>query len=98
MNWKDALNAAPPPSGRLYHYTTIEGVYGIVDSKTLQATNSRYLNDASEVRFALDLIRKELRKRRKSVNVLSKEGIFYKNLTNRIGYVDEIQIRVTIKS
>lgn len=60
----------------------------------MQATNSRYLNDASEVRFALDLIRKELRKRRKSVNVLSKEGIFYKNLTNRIGYVDEIQIFV----
>lgn len=43
----------------LYHYTTIEGLKGIVESKCLWATNYRYLNDTEEIRHGLK-ITKEL--------------------------------------
>jgi hypothetical protein len=35
----------------LYHYTTTEGLLGIVQSRTLWATNAEFLNDAQELRF-----------------------------------------------
>ena len=39
----------------LYHYTTIPGFIGIVQSKTFHATNSFYLNDEKEIRHSFDL-------------------------------------------
>ncbi len=45
---------APRPS-RLYHYTTIDGLFGIVSSNHLWLTDYQYLNDSSELRFSLDI-------------------------------------------
>ena len=33
----------------LYHYTTMDGLKGIIASKSLWATKIQYLNDASEL-------------------------------------------------
>jgi hypothetical protein len=41
----------------LYHYTTMRGLLGIAESKTLWATNIRYLNDATEFLHALHMVR-----------------------------------------
>jgi hypothetical protein len=38
----------------LYHYTSADGFKGIVESKTIFATDVRYLNDASELELAFD--------------------------------------------
>lgn len=43
----------------LYHYTTINGLTGILSSNCLRATSFRYLNDKSEV-FRLKLALKEM--------------------------------------
>jgi len=44
---------AEEPKGLLYHYTTPEGLLGILDSGSIRATHVRYLNDRSEVKNAL---------------------------------------------
>jgi hypothetical protein len=44
----------------LYHYTTAEGLLGIVQSRSLWATHIRYLNDAEEVDYATNLGRRVL--------------------------------------
>jgi hypothetical protein len=37
---------------RLYHYTTIEGLKGILESEEIWATDVDYLNDGSEYVYA----------------------------------------------
>jgi hypothetical protein len=51
------------PKGRLYHYTTLTGLLGIVDSKALWASDIRYMNDSAELKHAADLIKLEVRER-----------------------------------
>jgi len=42
---------------RLYHYTTLQGVLGIIQSQCLWATHYKFLNDSSEIiRFHQELI------------------------------------------
>jgi hypothetical protein len=42
------------PRGLLYHYTTVDGFLGILDSDSLRATHIRYLNDSQEFIDALE--------------------------------------------
>jgi hypothetical protein len=42
------------PKGLLYHYTTSEGLLGIIERNHLWATHIRYLNDKSEFQHAFD--------------------------------------------
>jgi len=45
----------------VYHYTTIEGLLGILDQKKLWATDVSFMNDASEYDYASGLITNELK-------------------------------------
>src|SRR4051794_27438928 len=47
----------------LYHYTTAQGLIGIVQSHGLWATNADFLNDAQELRFGRDQLREALQRR-----------------------------------
>lgn len=38
----------------LYHYTSDSGLLGIIETKSIWATNVRYLNDSKEYALALD--------------------------------------------
>jgi hypothetical protein len=42
---------------RVYHYTSTDGLLGILDSGHLWATDLRYLNDTSELHFGRSLTR-----------------------------------------
>ena len=44
----------------LYHYTSLEGLLGIIESKSIWATNVLYLNDASELNYSINLLREEI--------------------------------------
>ncbi|MFM2415424.1 MAG: hypothetical protein RL385_147 [Pseudomonadota bacterium] len=46
--------------GHLYHYTDVRGLIGILQHGCLWATNSRFLNDASEASYALDLLERAI--------------------------------------
>jgi hypothetical protein len=41
---------------RLYHYTTLSGLVGITSNSLLWASDVRYMNDASELTYAAELI------------------------------------------
>ncbi len=44
----------------LWHYTTAEGLKGILSSQTLWVTDYRYLNDSSEFIYSKQIIRGSL--------------------------------------
>lgn len=51
----------PPPT--LYHYTSMDGLLGIVASGTIWASDTRYLNDRSEATHFRDLLRVRVQQR-----------------------------------
>ncbi len=51
------------PQESLYHYTNFEGLLGIVNSRSLWASDVRYMNDSAELKHAADLIRIEVTRR-----------------------------------
>lgn len=44
------------PQDALYHYTSLNGVMGIVESGSLQATDIRFFNDTAEMKHTADLL------------------------------------------
>lgn len=53
---------APPPEV-LYHYTNASGLLGIIESSRIWATDYRFLNDSSEIQYAVSLFHKIIEKR-----------------------------------
>ena len=51
------------PRESLYHYTAFSGLMGIVESRSLWATDIRYMNDSAELKHTVDLIRAEITRR-----------------------------------
>ena len=41
--------------GVLYHYTSHETLYHIVEGRSLRASHAYYMNDASEIKYAIDI-------------------------------------------
>jgi hypothetical protein len=54
---------ADAPQERLYHYTSFNGLVGIVESGALWASDIRYMNDSAELKHTADLIRTEVTRR-----------------------------------
>ena len=52
-----AQHAAIHPPAKLYHYTSADALIGIVSNKEIWATNTSFLNDATEVTHAIELTR-----------------------------------------
>lgn len=45
----------------LFHYTSLEGLLGIIENKSIWATNILYLNDASELHYSIGIFREQVR-------------------------------------
>lgn len=61
----DSLYETDEPSlefgrGVLYHYTTVNGLQGILETNRLWASAAYYLNDSSEVEYGSHLLHDEL--------------------------------------
>lgn len=54
---------AQQPTDTLYHYTSLNGVLGIVASQQLWASDIRYMNDSAELRHTADLVKDEVEMR-----------------------------------
>ena len=61
MKLEDIKNQTTPEM--LYHYTSQEGLIGILESRCIWASKVHYMNDSKEFSMALDLARAELRRR-----------------------------------
>lgn len=53
----ELLRLARPSHGRIYHYTSLEGFRGIIESEDLWLTESAFMNDASEIEHGITLAR-----------------------------------------
>lgn len=62
---------ATKPRATLYHYTSLQGLIGITQSRKLRASDVRYMNDSTELTYALNLL-KDAIESRKSTNVAEK--------------------------
>lgn len=51
----ELFRLARPAIGTIYHYTTLEALFGIVESEDLWMTDYSFLNDASEVEHGIEL-------------------------------------------
>jgi len=51
------------PSETLYHYTTFNGLMGIVNRRAIWASDIRYLNDSAELKHTANLINSEIARR-----------------------------------
>lgn len=51
---------AGSPTDTLYHYTSLTGLIGIVDSGHLRASDVRFMNDSTELRHTLELLREHI--------------------------------------
>jgi Protein of unknown function (DUF2971) len=59
----DRTSAAPrqtPPGGLLYHYTTVDGLQGIVGENCLRATSAYFLNDSTEITYGCKILARAL--------------------------------------
>jgi hypothetical protein len=52
--------ASAPPPFPLFHYTTMKGLLGIIQSGTIYASHIQYLNDSVEFTHAIERIQQEL--------------------------------------
>src|SRR5258708_31064839 len=50
------------PHGYMYHYTVQSGLFGIIKSKQLWATNILYLNDSAELSYSIELVEEQINK------------------------------------
>src|SRR5579863_1256649 len=63
----DSLYIEQPPDGLpLFHYTSMKGLLGILESKTLYATDVHFFSDASEIKRTAMLLRDAVRRVRPS--------------------------------
>jgi hypothetical protein len=45
-----------PPKGQLYHYTSADGLKGIIESNELWATSAYFMNDSAEILYGCKLL------------------------------------------
>lgn len=70
----------------LYHYTTQEGLLGILEKACIWATHYRYLNDTSEGQIVSKLLIEELRKRNCDEGVISQGETILSEITSQDVY------------
>ena len=58
----------------IYHYTTRAGLQGILQSNTLWASHSQFLNDPAELNYAHGLVTTELQRRIANCNGNQADG------------------------
>jgi len=54
------LKAAVPERETIYHYTSKEGLLGIVQKKCLWVNSIRHLSDSAEFGYSVELVREKL--------------------------------------
>jgi hypothetical protein len=66
-----------PVSGPLHHYTSVDALLSIIKTKSLWATNVRYLNDSSESELGLSVMREIAEEARKTAADLDAQILEY---------------------
>ena len=86
------INQKPPSV--LYHYTTQDGLLGILKESTLRATKIQYLNDASELVMPLQLAKDILTERKIKLSEHEPQREKVIEMLDEVGAVPNINICV----
>lgn len=80
---EEYIDGVTPPPQQLFHYTSMKGLYGIISTGEIWATQIGYLNDRSEFNHAVDIAKLYLEWKLEERN-LPKDllNLFLKSLTN----------------
>lgn len=71
------------PDEPIYHYTSQQGMLGILKKKAIWASEVHYLNDSEEYGYAFNLLRRQLREGQyepEFINTIEKTVTFYENI------------------
>lgn len=82
------------PTTTIFHYTSPSGLLGIIESKSIWATNLHYLNDRAEFVHAIHTAELELQHARKKVTSTT-EAAFLDRLNNELKSLEGIPIYVS---
>ena len=66
----------PEPLEQIFHYTTLEGLKGIIQNGEIWLTDYQYMNDLSEILHGLELAREVIQKMRGKPQYCGKEALF----------------------
>jgi hypothetical protein len=75
LKWLKFSRRSTPEPTRLYHYTSQDGLIGIISSNTLWASNVLYLNDSSEFAHGIEVARECINTVAKSVSCEATERL-----------------------
>ena len=95
--WRTVELPQPSYPTQVYHYTSIQGVEGILNSRTLWASLLHFMNDSREWLYALDLIRQDITQRlthRDDPNWI----LFISELVESLAQIERINICVFVFS
>ncbi|MFZ4861007.1 DUF2971 domain-containing protein [Sphingobacterium sp. Mn56C] len=86
LDLSDFLNSNIPEN--LYHYTTIQGFQGIIDNSEIWMSSLFYLNDKSEYKLGVELLKKHLNIYKNGFSVLKATKYFVEALESAIQYIE----------
>ncbi len=78
----------------LYHYTSLDGLLGIIKDKAIWATNILYLNDASEINYSKRLLIDQIYAYKNDI-LMDKESIYKLKFIDKL--IDNINEYITDK-
>jgi hypothetical protein len=84
------LTVEPPTT--LFHYTSLTGLTGIITSKSIWATHIGYLNDPTELTYAIELTKTVLDQEKETANAT--EAAFLNNLKEELESTRQLNIFV----
>ncbi len=85
----DELTAVAPSGGLIFHYTSQQGLLGIIKDKALWLSSIRHLSDAKEFGYAVELARSKLNHRLQAER--GPWNGYYGKVLERLDAIDAIQ-------
>ena len=74
-------NKGEPPR-ELFHYTTVNGLLGILESKSLRATHAQFSNDSEEMTHGIELIGEQVEELEKTLPEGKEKDRFHALMTH----------------
>jgi Protein of unknown function (DUF2971) len=81
-----STSSARPVDGLLYHYTSPDGLLGIIQDRQIWATNLLFLNDSMELNYAIQMLQQAIEKM--EANLPKEEFQFIKELGKQLGDIN----------
>jgi hypothetical protein len=73
----------------LFHYTTLDGLYGILDKKEVWLSNMYFLNDKNEFELGLQLIRQEIEFQKIGLEIVDSVRHFLSAMEKAVNFIKD---------